>query len=157
MTPEQHNKYVGVAHLVYAGLYLLFTLLFMLFFLAVFVSSVPNGNDAGLGFFVVFWAFFSIFWLAFIVPSFIAGYGLLKHKKWARTAAIIGGVVSAMSFPIGTAVCVYTFWFLFSEPGRVLYDRPAYPLPPPPPLWSRDFSESSQQRYIPPSSPPDWR
>ena len=35
-----------------------------------------------------------------------------------------------MSFPIGTAVCAYTFWFLFSEPGKSLYDRPRYALPP---------------------------
>lgn len=158
MTPEQHSKYVGVAHLVYGGVYLLLTLLFMLFFLAMFVSSLPNGNDGGLGFLLVIWVFFSIFWLAFVIPSFVAGYGLLKHKRWARTAAIVGGVVSGMSFPIGTAVCVYTFWFLFSEPGRRLYDRPAYPLPPPPPLWNRDFAGSRKEpQYIPPSSPPDWR
>ncbi|HEY6118317.1 MAG TPA: hypothetical protein VIV66_00075 [Pyrinomonadaceae bacterium] len=159
MTPEQHNKYVGIAHLVYGGFYLLFSSLFMLLFLTMFVSSMPNGNEgAGLPFIVVFWLFFAFFFLAFTIPSFVAGYGLLRHKRWAKTAAIIGGVLAGMSFPVGTAVCVYTFWFLFSEPGRLLYDRPAFPLPPPPPLWSRTVARSRQEpRYVPPTTPPDWR
>jgi len=158
MTPEEHNKYVGIAHLVYAGVHLLLVLLFMLFFLAMFMSATPSGPEGPpIGFMIAMWAFFSIFYGAFIIPSFIAGFGLLKRKKWAKTAAIIAGVLAAMFFPIGTAVCVYTFWFLFSEHGKVLYERPAYPLPTAP-AWNRDLPGSKKgPSYIPPASPPDWR
>jgi hypothetical protein len=94
-----------------------------------------------------------------LVPNLIAGYALLKQKQWAKVAAIIGAVTSAMSFPIGTAVTAYTFWFLFSEPGKSIYDKPRYALPPQSAAW---YSNAAQQQerekqYAPPSTPPDWR
>ena len=101
------------------------------------------------------WVFMGGFYGLMTLPSLVAGYGLLKRKPWARTAAIIGGVTAAMSFPIGTAVCAYTFWFLFSEPGKLLYDKQQYTLPLP-----GGLPVSAQQRrdqYLPPPTPPDWR
>ncbi len=91
-----------------------------------------------------------------MVPSIVAGYALLKQRRWAKTAAIIAGVLAAMQFPIGTAVCVYTFWFLFSEPGKVLYEKPTYALPPPPPVWNNQSQMRSEDQHLP-RTPPDWR
>jgi len=93
-----------------------------------------------------------------LLPNIIAGYGLLKQKPWARIAAIIGAVTAAMSFPIGTAVCAYTFWFLFSEPGKSLYDRPRYALPPASASWPINTPQPEREKqYVPPTTPPDWR
>jgi hypothetical protein len=92
------------------------------------------------------------------IPSLIAGYGLWKKKKWAKTASIIAGVLAAMSFPVGTAVCVYTFWFLFSNPGKVLYDKPVYSLPQGQQVWgAQEIGSQRENQYVPPKSPPDWR
>lgn len=158
MTPEQHNKYLGISHLVNGGLFLLF-IVFMLGFMTVMFSVVPPGPQAPpAGFLPLIWIFFGGFYGLMSLPSLIAGYALLKQKSWARTAAIVGAVVAAMSFPIGTAVCVYTFWFLFSEPGKLLYDRPRYALPAQPVnAWQVTGGLRSDTHFTPPSTPPDWR
>ncbi len=49
------------------------------------------------------------------LPSLYAGKGLLEGKSWARVLAMILGALSFFSFPIGTALCVYTFWVLWGK------------------------------------------
>lgn len=161
MTPEQHNKYLGVAHLVYAGLYSLMIVGFLILFGVMFIglANSPDVKDAPPGgVFLIFWLFIAAFYAAFTLPSFIAGYGLLKRRKWAKVASIISAVLAAMFFPIGTAVCVYTFWFLFSEPGKLLYDKATPALPPAPPPWlNAATNKQSENQYVPPTAPPNWR
>src|SRR5215470_6383608 len=130
MTPEQHNKYLGLSHLSYAAFQLMMGLVFGAFFLFMFTSIPDRGPDPPPAFMGVFFGlFFFGFYGLMTVPSIVAGIALLKQKRWAKIAAIIGGVLSGMQFPIGTAVCIYTFWFLFSDPGKALYDRPSNLLP----------------------------
>jgi len=164
MTPQEHNKALGIANLIYGGVHLLM-MGFMLAFMSLIFGAImsdPRGTAPPPAFFGFFIWFICLFQLLFSVPSFVAGYALLKRKPWAKVAAIISGVVSAMSFPIGTAVCVYTFWFLFSEPGKMLYDKSmaANALPPPPPYWEAVNAQPYEQKpyeYVPPPTPPDWR
>ena len=131
--------------------------LFMTGFMMTMMAGIPNGPPA------VFMVFMSLFILGMYgimtAPSFVAAYGLLKGRKWARTAAIIGGVTAAMNFPIGTAICVYTFWFLFSEPGKAMFEQQRFALPPGRETWATgDVSQSKQRaEYAPPPTPPDWR
>jgi hypothetical protein len=160
MTPEQHNKYVGIAHLAYAGFYCL--LIFaMLGFMGLMFSTMPPPRDAGeppSWFFAVVFGFMAVFYSLLITPSILAGYALLKRKSWAKGISIAAAVLAAMFFPIGTAVAVYTFWFVFSEPGRLLYAKRLPGLPPAPPTWSNAIeTQLNEPRYAPPSNPPDWR
>jgi hypothetical protein len=167
MTPEEHNKALGICHLVYGGLSTLMMLLMFFFFGAVLLSIPEGGPPIGaiaaiLGFLVIYSAIFTL-------PSFIAGYGMLKHKPWARTASIIAAVLEVMSVPIGTAVGVYSFWFMFSDAGKGLYDKnnirsPQRPYalrdaPPPPSAsdWNAQTSYGREHEYVPPPQPPDWR
>jgi hypothetical protein len=134
-------------------------ILFMLTFMTFMFSLTPGPGGPPAGVMVFMWIFMGGFYGLMTLPSLVAGYGLLKRKPWARTAAIVGGVTAAMSFPIGTAVCAYTFWFLFSEPGKLLYDRPQYALPPLPgglPITARQQQQHDNQ-YLPPPTPADWR
>ena len=157
-TPEQHNKYLAWAHLAHGGLFLLFVLFMLAMMSAMFWSfpKTPEGPPAA--FFGIMWLFMGGFYGLMLLPNIIAGYALLKQKPWAKTAAIIGAVTAAMSFPIGTAVCVYTFWFLFSEPGKILYDKPKYALPPMSTNWATNSTQQEREKqYAPPQTPPDWR
>ena len=97
--------------------------------------------------------------LLLAIPSFVAGYAFLKRKSWAKVAGIVAAVLSALRIPFGTVVSIYTFWFLFSEPGRVLYDKQSRAFPPMPPAnWANvDHLAGSDVQYVPPASPPDWR
>jgi len=159
MTPEQHNKYLGFAHLAYAGLHTLMGVFISVLMIVMF-STLPNsprGNPPPPGFFIAMACFMLVFTVGVSIPSMIAAYALLKRKRWAKIAAIIAGAFAAMQVPVGTAVCVYTFWFLFSEPGRLLYDQPAKSLPP---ESAQDWARTNQQKtheYFPPAAPPDWR
>jgi ABC-type polysaccharide/polyol phosphate export permease len=160
MTPADHNKTIGILHLVYGG----FSVAMMGVMVALFGSffglagSAPSrGDEPPVFLLAIMMSFMFVVYVVLAVPSFIGGYGLLKRKKWAKVMAIVAAIVAAMSFPFGTALCVYTLWFLFGEKGRSLYDRPAYILPPPPPLWTSVPNRERQREYVPPSTPPDWR
>ncbi len=51
----------------------------------------------------------------FALPSLAAGMGLLDGKSWSRVLAMILGVFAFLDFPLGTALCIYTFWTLWGR------------------------------------------
>lgn len=165
MTPEQHNKYLGWSHIAYGAFFTLIFGLFLLFFGATMIGSLLSQPGAGgppVFIFVFMLLFMAVMFTVMTLPSFVAGYGLLKRKKWARVWAIISAVLAGGQFPMGTAVTVYTFWFLFSESGKQLFERNNYALPPGRQQWTNQAWEHDAQRqreaqYNPPPPPPDWR
>lgn len=165
MTPEQHNKYLGWSHIAYAAFFALIFGLVLLFFgvgMIAALLSEPGSAGPPAVIFVIMLLFMLAMFAAFTLPSFVAGYGLLKRKKWARTWAIISAVLAGAQFPMGTAVTVYTFWFLFSEPGKQLFERNNYALPPGRQTWANqqwdyDAQRQREGQYTPPPPPPDWR
>lgn len=159
MTPEQHNKYLGFAHLGYAALQSLMGVVMGVMMIVMF-STLPAsqaGNPTPPAFFVLMAGFMLVFTLGWSIPSMIAAYALLKRKKWAKTASIVAGVFAATQMPVGTAVSVYSFWFAFGESGRLLYDQVGRSLPPAPPAdWAR-INQEKPYEYSPSANPPDWR
>src|SRR2546421_1877558 len=104
-------------HLIWGG----FNALMMLLFVPIFLGMIPLiGADphappelkAFFGFFALLMFFLA---LIFGLPQIIAGYGMLKRKSWARVWGIVSSCLCAINFPVGTALCVYTFWFLFGQ------------------------------------------
>lgn len=55
------------------------------------------------------------------VPGIIAGAGLLKFKQWARILALILGLLNLPSFPVGTALGIYTIWVLLDDESIPLF------------------------------------
>ena len=49
------------------------------------------------------------------LPALIAGIGLLRRKRWARIWALLAGVLNLLSFPLGTAVGIYSIWFFVQD------------------------------------------
>lgn len=162
MTAEQHNKYLAYAHIAYAAFHSLLGIFFSVFMMAM-MATLPNSggrNDPPLGFFIFMAGIMLVFTVGWTIPSMIAAYGLLKRKRWAKTAGIVAGVFAATQLPVGTAVGVYTFWFLFGENGRQLYDRPSHSLPPAPPTdWASLNRQAEETSQFQPTTmtPPDWR
>ena len=173
MTPAEHNKALGICHLAYGGFFMLlmFAMLFFMFAIFSTIPPPPGRPDANFPLVImpIFFIFMLIYAAIFAVPSFIAGYAMLKRKQWARTASIVAAVMETMSFPFGTAVAVYSFWFMFSDAGKSLYDNsyartdPARPYAlhdaPPQPAsdWNAQASYGREREYAPPAQPPDWR
>lgn len=158
MTPDQHNKYLGMAHCAYAGLHALMCIFFgvMMFVMFSTMPSSPRNEPPPPGLFVIMSIFILVFSIGWVVPSMIAGYALLKRKKWAKTASIVAAIPAAAQLPVGTAVAVYTFWFVFGEVGRSIYEpRPTPSLPNPRP--DSVYVGQEKQEEFPPLAPPDWR
>ena len=167
MTPQDHNKVIGIMHLIWGGINAFTLLILVPIFLGIIglISSDPKA-PAGLGLLFGFLGLMFLF-LALVVglPSFIAGYAMLKRKSWAKVAGIISSCLCALSFPVGTALCVYTFWFLFGH-GEWFYRAPARARGARGSLrdagtydWEaqRAADASRRREYVPPPQPPDWR
>ena len=157
MTPTTHNKILGILHLAYSGLTALLLAVMIIFILTMVSMESPNREPLPVGVIVFMTILLVVVTLLHAVPSFLAGYALLKRKRWAKTMAIIAAVIAGLSFPFGSALCVYTLWFLFGEGGKFLYHKAAYALPPGDASWARTASREPERLYVPPSAPPDWR
>lgn len=168
MTTQDHNKLLAILHLIYGGMNAL-VLVLMLFFFGFFanvIGNMPERSADGLPFhiFSLIMAFTMIMMGLLSIPPLVAGYGMLKQRSWAKTAGIVASIPSAISFPLGTVLCVYTLWFLLGE-GRTLYDRGASRYTPGGQLHDASFSqwqearrrETRTEEYTPPQQPPDWR
>ncbi len=150
MTPLEHNKYVGLAQLGYAGFHLLTMIVLMgvegYMFENIYSRSQEMGGPPPPPFLVLIFVFVGIVTVAMTIPSIVAGYALLKRRPWAKVAGIVGGVIAATSVPIGTAVAVYTFWFLFSDVGKQVYGVKKKETPPlPPSEWQPGSSDSAHE------------
>jgi hypothetical protein len=167
MTTEEHNKILGICHLVYGGMSALFMFAILFFFGAIMFSIHDDGAPVGV--FTVILAFIMLWSLILTLPSLVAGYAMLKRKSWARMACIVAGVLETMSFPIGTAVAIYSFWFTFGDAGKAMYDqnfadpqrpyslRDAPPHQPHAADWNARRRPEREREYVPPTQPPDWR
>lgn len=162
MTNEQHNKYAAFALFAHGGFQLLLAL--AMFAISYVISLAPqNPNDPPPVFFYAMFGFMAFLYLLFGVPSVVAGYGMLKKKSWARIAAIVAGVVSAMNVPIGTAACVYVLWFFMGDNWKSVYGEEPSAASVPGQLnqgvdtaWATDERARQEwERFR--AGPPDWR
>ncbi len=168
MTPQDHNKVLGIMHLIYGGFFALMTVLMLFLFVIMGISLSGISQDPNappVGFIVAIMGFVVVLYGLLSIPSLIAGYGMLKRRSWARVAGIVASVLSAISFPFGTALCVYSLWFLFGDAGkdfqRSLSGSEGYGA-----LggatasgygWDAQRSEAREREYAPPPQPPSWR
>jgi hypothetical protein len=53
-----------------------------------------------------------------LVAGAITSWALLSHQQWARTAAIIVGVVNLWDLPFGAALGIYTLWVLLPTKSK---------------------------------------
>lgn len=64
------------------------------------------------------------FLIVISLPGMLAGIGLLKMKPWSRVVAIIVGVLHILSFPLGTALGIYTLWVLLNAETEAMFRGP---------------------------------
>jgi hypothetical protein len=53
----------------------------------------------------------------------LAGWGLLDRQPWARTLAIVLGIIALIHIPFGTALGIYTLWVLLPNQSEAEYRR----------------------------------
>jgi hypothetical protein len=161
MKPTGHNRTLGMLHILY-GVFCIALMVAGIILISGTIDAMSAGRGPGeavpvatFAALIVGGVFVS---LLLITPSFIAGYALLKRKAWARRVGIVAGILAGITFPFGTALCVYTLWFMFGEKGKFLYHKAAYALPPTPePRGKLKKLLRASEPYVPPTTPPDWR
>jgi len=171
MQAEDHNKILGIMHLVYGGMHAISLVLvvFAFIIMGITLPFASSGSDAPpLALFGILGIVIAAFTLILTIPPLVAGYGFLKRKQWSKTAGAISAALALISIPMGTALGVYTFWFLFGEKGRQIYSpnefswqvgqmRDALHGSQPPANWDSRKESGKKIEYIPPAQPPDWR
>ncbi|MEO9869121.1 hypothetical protein [Ekhidna sp.] len=130
MDIQSHKRTLGVIHIVYASL-ITIAFIFVGTIVSILLPFISEevakdvGNDAENIMLLVSSIVQTIFILLLIfsaLPSFIAGIGLLQNKTWAPVIALIAGCISIFSFPIGTAVGVYSI-YVFVENNKHKNDQ----------------------------------
>ena len=109
----KHVKILAWIHLLGGGI--LFTLGLALSIEALLDRDTTHTTRAFiLGFF---------FWLGVcgFLPSFLAGLGLLRQKRWARILMIIISCEYLIGFPIGTALGGYGLWALLNQQSKAAF------------------------------------
>lgn len=127
---ESHKKVLGILYVVLASIQILIMCLVSILFTTIigFVMSQAEPKDAQvlelvLGILKYIPALVIIF---LALPAMAAGIGLLAKKPWALVLALIIGCLNIFSFPIGTAIGVYTIW-VYAEDNRLAKVTPSQP------------------------------
>jgi len=119
---EQHLKILGVLWLVFSVMRILpgLTLLGIGHFGRFgFPFSFPFHG----GFLAPLLGSIGVFLSVTAVAGIAAGWGLLDRRPWARTLAIVLGIIKLFEFPLGTALGGYTLWVLASQGAELEYRR----------------------------------
>ena len=119
---ESHKRILGILYVVSAVFQALIMMVLNVFLSTIFTYAASQAEPDDVA--VLEMIARLLEWLPAIVivffalPSLIAGIGLLNNKSWAMTLTLILGCLKLFSFPIGTAVGIYTIW-VYAEDQRL--------------------------------------
>lgn len=164
MTSEQHNTYLGYTFFVHGAIQSL-AMLVMTSFLLLMGSRPGRPGEAPPEFFAFIVGFAVLVQLVFVLPSFIASFGLLRKRPWARSAGIAAGIMSVANVPVGTLTCVYALWYFLGEAWKPAYGQGQYLIergldgfdPNDVSRWSGYRVDEKGEIEFHTVEPPDWR
>ena len=110
---ERHLRTLGTLWMVVGGLFLIPALGLMLFGSGLHVVVHHQEPFSGIFPFLLYLGGSSLLILG--AGGICVGLGLTDRRPWARTAAIIVGILSLFHPPFGTALGVYTLWVLLAD------------------------------------------
>jgi hypothetical protein len=127
---ESHKRILGIIFIVSAVFQAMIAFFLNVLFATIFsfAASQADPNDAA----VVELVGKLLQWLPaviilfFAIPGLIAGIGLLNKKSWAMILALILGCFKLFSFPIGTAIGIYTIWVYSEDQKSFKASNPAH-------------------------------
>lgn len=110
---ETHIRIVAWLNIANALLSLFIGVLALLLLLTGF--SLFAGDVETLPFVIIGGLGIGLLMFVLALPSLLAGVGLLRQRNWGRLLAIIVGAFNLLSFPVGTALGLYTLWVLLQR------------------------------------------
>jgi hypothetical protein len=120
---HMHVPIVGWLNIVANGIFLLLGLCGFVFFAGLGVFAAADSGDAvALPILGLVGLVGLLFFAVLALPGMLAGYGLLKRKKWGQILGIVDGILSLLAFPIGTALGAYALFVLFQNSANDYFD-----------------------------------
>jgi len=110
---ERHLQTLGILWMVIGGLFMIPAAGLMLFGHG--VHLVIHDQQPLRVFFAVLVYIAGSTLLILAVGGVCVGLGLMQHAPWARTAALVLGVLALLHPPFGTALGIYTLWVLLAD------------------------------------------
>lgn len=118
---DRHKKILGIIYIISAAMQVILILFLGAFFSAIFAFAKSEADPEGQRILELIAGLLrylpAILVIFMTIPSLIAGIGLLARQQWAMIVALILGCFKLFSFPIGTAIGIYTIW-VYSEDQR---------------------------------------
>lgn len=118
MTPQDHNKTLGIIFSVLGGILALAALVELVRVITIEKELGRIRSDSLLQILI-------LIGLCLMTVLLTTAYGLFKRRSWARSAALILSGLFVWLFPLGTALAVYNWWFMHSKGAKQLYSRHA--------------------------------
>lgn len=118
---ENHKRILGIIYVVSSVLLCLTALFLNVLFGTIFSFAISQADQEDTAILelvgkILEWLP-TVIILVFAIPSLIAGIGLLNKAPWAMILALILGCFKLFSFPIGTAIGIYTIW-VYAEDNK---------------------------------------
>ncbi len=115
---RQHVTILGWLHIAMAALAIIIGLFLLLLFGGIGLAEHDREAQAFMG--IIGFAV-AIFLFLISLPGLLAGYGLLKRRRWGRILAIVVGALHLASFPVGTALGIYGFVILLKPEAEAYF------------------------------------
>jgi hypothetical protein len=119
---DGHKKILGILYIISSSLTLVALLLLNALLSLVFsfaFNEIDPDEQKVVDFVMAIVSYLpAVLILFFVLPTLIAGIGLLAKQSWAMILSLIVGCLKLFSFPIGTAMGVYAIW-IFAEDQKL--------------------------------------
>ncbi|HEX8061354.1 MAG TPA: hypothetical protein VF473_10485 [Cyclobacteriaceae bacterium] len=120
-TLDTHKKILGIIYVISASFALLIALFIRAITSIIFDFAMDEGDlEPQMRDFVMSIISFvpAVIIVFSVIPTLIAGIGLLVRASWAPIFSLIIGCLKLISFPIGTIIGIYSIW-IFAEDQRL--------------------------------------
>ncbi|HEX8845125.1 MAG TPA: hypothetical protein VF791_10800 [Pyrinomonadaceae bacterium] len=116
MSPQDHNKTLGIIYSFLGGLLTLAALVELFRVITLERELERIRSDTSLLALIIVGLLLTIVLLS-------TAYGLFKRRRWARMSSLILAGLFIWLVPLGTALAIYSWWFLQSEGAKQLYSK----------------------------------
>jgi hypothetical protein len=122
-TLEKHNRVLGWLYIALSAVNVLVAAMVFLVLVVPGLFVARGEPEAGQAL-VVVGIVLSAFLVLLAVPGLVGGIGLLRHQRWARVVVTVLGILNLFNFPLGTALGIYTLWFVMQSETDRLFEPP---------------------------------